>query len=485
MKIPMKFRTGKTKRATSVSGKLKKPLPYLKGGVDQWDKRVKIRKTKIRKTRGGEPPPQSPPTHIEGLTGPGDEVVFTTYTSLKDPKNPGLFGLVPPDMSGADSALKLVFYTGNTYLAASKNAGASFTDLDSSTFLPKLPGRAVDQVITYVPALRSYAWMMQHKQSPGTNDGNFRLAIAGIEELKNDFIKPWKVFDFKSSDFGFKGLATDRQDISFTDKFLYLTTNIVGKGRIIIRFDLNELQTGKATPQYSGTPLDDIFNFSDLSQQNGPNIYTAAIVKDKDTQLKVLACHDSTTTTDFHDVTVGKFPNEKKYFVSLDPDKVDWLTKGVPNVSAVLRNGDDLWIAWDAAASKPGERPNYPNPHVRIAQVNTNTWKVVSEMQVWNPDYAFAYATLAMNGAGDLGYGVGVGGASKYPHASFGILGDFAVYYRDTSDTTAKENGGVARWGDYITVRPSRLNEGKFAAFGYFTKKTGGQIPYFLQYGRP
>jgi hypothetical protein len=117
--------------------------------------------------------------------------------------------------------------------AASKNAGASFTDLDSSTFLPKLPGRAVDQVITYVPTLRSYAWMMQHKQSSGTNDGNFRLAIAGVEDLKNDFIKHWKVFDFKSSDFGFKGRATDRQDISFTSKFLYLTTNIVGKGRIL------------------------------------------------------------------------------------------------------------------------------------------------------------------------------------------------------------------------------------------------------------
>jgi len=478
MKIVMKFRTGKTKRAKSVSRKLKKPLPYLKGEVEQWDKLVKIRKTK-----GGHAPPQSPPTKIEGLTGPGGdnrEIVFATYTPLKTPKNPGLFGLAPPDMSGADSPLKLVLYTGNTYLAASKNAGASFTDLDSSTFLPTLPGRAVDQVITYVPALRSYAWMMQHKQSSGTNDGNFRLAIAGVEDLKNDFIKHWKVFDFTSSDFGFKGRATDRQDISFTDKFLYLTTNIVGKGRIIIRIDLTELQTGKATPQYT-SPLDNIFNFSDLSQQNGPNIYMAAIVKD--TQLKVLACHDSTTTTDFHNVTVGKFPNETD-LVSKDPDDVDWLTLGVANVSGVLRNGDDLWIAWDAAASKSGDQPFYPNAHVRIAQVNTSTWKAVSEMQVWNPDYAFAYATLAMNAAGDLGYGVAVGGKFDYPNACFGILGDFVVYYRDTSDTTAIGDG-VARWGDYITVRPSRLNEGKFAAFGYFTKKTGGQIPYFLQYGRP
>jgi hypothetical protein len=46
-----------------------------------------------------------------------------------------------------------------------------------------------------------------------------------------------------SSDLGFPGLATDRQDISFTDGFLYMTTNVVGKGRILIRIGLAELQT--------------------------------------------------------------------------------------------------------------------------------------------------------------------------------------------------------------------------------------------------
>jgi len=160
----------------------------------------------------------------------------------------------------------------------------------------------------------------------------------------------------------------------------------------------------------------------------------------------------------------------------------------VANVSAVLSHGDDLWIAWDAAASKPGDKPLYPNAHVRIAQAKVSTWNVVSEMQVWNKDYAFAYGALALNAAGEIGYGVAVGGKSDYPNSCFGILGDFVVYYRDTSDTTAQGNG-IPRWGDYITVRPSLITPDKFAAFGYFTKKTTGggnfQTPYYLQYGRP
>ena len=52
--------------------------------------------------------------------------------------------------------------------------------------------------------------------------------------------------------------------------------------------------------------------------------------------------------------------------------------------------GDDMWTAWDAAASAPGEQPDYPNAHVRMARINTGTWTTLQEHQVWNPDYAFA-----------------------------------------------------------------------------------------------
>lgn len=191
-------------------------------------------------------------------------------------------------------------------------------------------------------------------------------------------------------------------------------------------------------------------------------------------------------TYSFHDVSVGQFATTTN-LTSLDPDGNDWLTRGVANVSASVVHDEDLWVAWDAAASDTRDRPNFPNAHVRIARIDRGSWTRVEERQVWNPDYAFAYGCLAVGADGQIGYGVAVGGKNDYPNSCFGILGDFVVYFRDTSTATAGA-ASEPRWGDYITVRPSVADERRFAAFGYFTLKSGTgemQKPYFLSYGHP
>jgi hypothetical protein len=480
------FTTGATKKGVQSSTKPLEALPYVSGLREGEEGRPRIRKGPHRK-----PPKQNPATDVRDGTGPGGqdhEIIFPTYTPLPDPKNPGLFGLLPPDMSGADSSSGVVLFCGNTYLGESNDHGASFADLDSSTFLPAAQGRPVDQVVTYIPRQEMFAWMMQHGKNTA-GDGTFRLAVARTPALSGDFTGSWTVFDFTSTDVGFPGVATDRQDLSFTKEYLYLTTNLVGKGRIVIRIPLNDLAQGLATPQYTA-PLDGVFQFSDLSQQHDQNIYMAGILNDS--TLRVFSCTDGSTTYQTRDLPVGSFPRAGD-LVSKDPNGVDWLTRGVANVSAVLARGDDLWIAWDAAESSTGSTPFYPNPHIRMAKVKISTWTVVAENQVWNPDYAFAYGTLALDTKGNVGYGVGVGGKTDFPMSCFGVLGDFVVYYQDNSDATAIGSDGAggteARWGDYITARPSDRAAGKFAGFGYFTKKTAGggffQTPYYLVFGRP
>jgi hypothetical protein len=473
-----KIIAGQAKRPTDLRpkrlAKLRRRL--AEGGLDKRVKRLKIPEV------AGERVEQSPPT-ATAPTGPGGgerRITFATYTPHGTPTNGGL---IPPDPSGADSAAGVVLYTGNTYLMASIDSGATFTEHDTTKFLPASQGRPVDQVMIYVPHRRLFAWMMQHGRTPATGDGNFRLAVANAADLAHDIEGAWTAYDFTSSDLGQPGSATDRQDLSFSETRLYMTTN-VDKGRVVMTLDLEDLAQRRTVHWGRTDPLDGMFQFSDLSQQNGQNVHSVAIATSS--SLRVMTLDDGAGTYGFHDLTVGKFPVSSD-LASLDPDHIDWLTRGVANVSASVVHGDDLWVAWDAAASAAGDNPFYPNAHVRIARIDRSTWKVLEERQVWNPDYAFAYCCLSVAPNGDVGYGVGVGGSHDYPNSCFGILGDFVVYFRDDSTATAGADS-EPRWGDYITVRPSATDARRFAAFGYFTKDDGGsgsQQPFFLSYGRP
>ena len=420
-------------------------------------------------------------TRNTGPSGGEGEIEFSTYTPFEPPSNSGA---IPPDPSGADSPGEVVLYTGNTYLMASTDGGLAFTEHDTSTFLPAAQGRPVDQVIIYVPHRRMFAWMMQHNATPASGDGNFRLAVARLADVAADVESAWTVYDFTSSDLGESGVATDRQDLAYSETRLYMTTNLVGRGRVVLTLSLDELEDGQTLNWGRTEPLDRMFQFSHLSQQNGTNVHCAAIASSS--KLRVLTLDDSSETYGFHDVTVGQFPVADD-LKSLDPDGVDWLTRGVAHASASLVAGGDLWVAWDAAASASGDSPNYPNAHVRLARIDLDTWKAVEEHQVWNPDYAFAYGCLAAGQDGQIGYGVGVGGDSDYPKSCFGILGDFVVYFRDDSTATPGADS-EPRWGDYLTVRRSASDPRRFSAFGYYAESNGSgatQRPFYLSYGRP
>lgn len=434
--------------------------------------------------REGRDVEQSPATDTEP-TAPGEvhRIEFSEYTTLGTPTNGSP---IPPDPSGTDSSAGVVLFTGNSYLMASTDGGATFTEHDTTKFLPASASRPVDQVMIYVPHRRLFAWMMQHRRKSDQDDGTFRLAVAGVEDLSNDIEGSWTVYDFTSSDLGAPKTKTDRQDLAFSESRLYMTTNLSGRGRVVMTLDLEDLAQRRTVHWSRTDPLEAKFQFACLSQQNTKSIVYSAAIASTST-LRVMTLDDGAGTYGFHDVDVGQFPVSAN-LASLDPDGVDWLTRSA-KVSASVVQGSSLWIAWDAAASAKGDNPFYPHAHVRLARIDTGTWKVVEEMQVWNPDYAFSYGCLAIGPGGDLGYGVGVGGPHDYPNSCFGILGDFVVYFRDKSTATAFDKSKAeARWGDYITVRPSARHGDRFAACGYFTRKSGGsgsQRPFYLEYGRP
>ena len=171
------------------------------------------------------------------------------------------------------------------------------------------------------------------------------------------------------------------------------------------------------------------------------------------------------------------------------PNGNDWLSflQGTSQYSVLAgtRTGNELWLGWTASSGKgPANGFDFPNAHVRIVRVDIGTMKVLGELQVWNPDYAFAYPSLNVNARGEVGIVLAWGGKNDNANAAAGILGDFVVWFQNGSDTT------TARWGDFTTVRRAGRNRSLFAGFAYYTRKdttrTSGYYfdPYYVVFGR-
>ena len=57
------------------------------------------------------------------------------------------------------------------------------------------------------------------------------------------------------------------------------------------------------------------------------------------------------------------------------------------------RVGNQLWFAWSA-----GTDGNFSKPHVEMVTLDRgNNFNKTQQVQIWNPDYAFAYPALSRN----------------------------------------------------------------------------------------
>ena len=224
-----------------------------------------------------------------------------------------------------------------------------------------------------------------------------------------------------------------------------------------------------------------------LAQGSLDGVFWAGHTNNKNDALTVYSWPDSSTSYTPTTVPIAVWPQNK--LSSKGPGGNDWLSflNGTSRHSVLggTRTGNELWLAWTASSGKgPSNGFDFPNAHVRVVRVDIDTMKTLSEMQVWNPDYAFAYPSLNVNARGEVGIVLAWGGKNDHANAAAGILGDFVVWYRNGSDITTK------RWGDFTTVRMAGRNRSLFAGFAYYTKKdtsrTSGYYfdPYYLVFGR-
>jgi hypothetical protein len=381
----------------------------------------------------------------------------------------------------------VVFETANWYASYSTNGGSSFTQLNPTTIFPNAVdnGFCCDQIVQYVPSIDRFIWVMQYgpttpapnpnpKNLPNLGPGLYRIASASPATVKSSGGTAWSYFDITSQTV----LGTTNQpwldypDVTFGNNFLYLSADDVNNypGHVVVRISLSDIKAG-GTINFSYTKPSDsgVAWGGHLCQNTRDQIFWAG--HNNNSSIRVFNWPESSGNYSWRDISIGSWPatSSTNKMTSTTPDSQDWLNKlsGFPG-NAVLglarssgssdqKNGNQLYLAWTGAIGN-----GFPQPQVQwIALDINNNFSLVSQQQVWNPSYAFAYPAFAVNSQNGLGMSLEFGGGGNYENHVAGFWGDFVVYQ------TTHSNVGTLRFGDYVTIRQNSADLTKFDAFGY------------------
>jgi hypothetical protein len=369
----------------------------------------------------------------------------------------GLSGNTINEPSGAVGG-GVVFMTVNSFAAYSTNNGGSFTKLDPTTIFPNtLGGFCCDQVVEYSASIDRFIWVMQYGQG-------YRVAAASPDTVRNSSGTAWTYWDISAAQLGFTG-GLDFPCIAVGNQVVYLNFDAQG-GRVVLRIALKEIQAGGTINFLYTDPKDSpMAFFGHLSQNPQDEVFWAG--HNSNSSMRVFSWAESSGTYFWRDVAIGSWPNDNSKMVSTTPDGQDWLSmlrsdndnfiQGSTRVLSADRKTNQVWFAWTAPSGT-----NFPQPHVQIVVLDrANNFSLVSQFQIWNANFAFAYPMLAVNDKNEVGLSLGYGGGGNYENHAVGFWGDFIVY------PTTSSNVGTTRYGDYVTIRQDLSQPSRFHAFGF------------------
>jgi hypothetical protein len=398
----------------------------------------------------------------------------------------------PAEPSGASGG-GVVFMTANKIAGYSTDGGSTFTALDPTKIFPTNDaiGFCCDQVVQYAPSVGRFIWLLQ-----GANYQGYRLAVAKPADVISSGGTAWTYWNLPDNLFG-SCTSFDYPDMSLGNSFLYISwdagTSCTG-GLQVARISLTGLQAGGTiTIEYTTQSDSSVAWGSHVMQNTGDEVFWAGH-KDNST-LRVFSLPENSSTYSWRDITVSTWANNTPITVNT-PDTQNWLnfmfnpttqnpSGGFP-ANAVLgatRVGNQLWFGWSA-----GTDSNFAQPHIEMVSLDrNNNFAVLQQVQVWNPNYAFAYPALSTNiCTKEIGMSFEYGGGGNYENHVVGFWGDFVAYQ------TTESASGSTRFGDYVTIRQSEATQANagnlFDAFGYGINVESGVVVtdvHYVQFGRP
>jgi hypothetical protein len=404
--------------------------------------------------------------------------------------------------SGAnDGAVSYSKDFGQTFTTVNLTKGSGFTDPSKPSrtdFFPESDGGlCCDQVVHYVPGRNLMIWLLQY-WSPAINVGGLaqkgqnrlRIAYATPQAAAADFLHAWRWFDVSPASLGDATVTDwmDYPDLAYSNGFLYISVdhgiwnagkdaagNVIGQQvssdrRWMVRASLDDMANASATIDLiSYEPIKGGLVKAHFAQSAPdtmyyaaqPNTSTLSVFADPDSSSDVPTPKDIPVTSTCQNVAT----NPCDYSV-IAPDNLDWnvAPHGVlggtfvaPSFlcppSGCVGPTRFLYFAYDGGRDNSAGRPF---PYVRVEKIDADALNLVSELDIWNPGFAFATPALvwrAGSGKDEVAISLATGGGASYADNAVGFLGDFLAYVTTSSNATQSDGASNVRYGDYFSVR--------------------------------
>jgi hypothetical protein len=382
---------------------------------------------------------------------------------------------------------------GETFTTVNLTQDAGFSDPANPSrtdFFPQSDGGlCCDQVVHYIPGRNLMIWVLLYLQ-PGlqgggsvpTGQNRLRLAWATPQAAAADFLHAWSWFDVSPTTLGDTTETDwlDYPDLAYSNEFLYISadrgiydpkrgkTNTMPDRRWLMRASLDDMVNLSSTINliYYEAEAQGVYH-SHLAQSSPDTMYYAALPVTS--TLMVFADPDSSPnvpTPKEINVTSRCAHDGCNYEVfTPNPENLNWneaphavlgATYVAPSVlcppTGCTGPTRFVYFAHDAGLDTGVGRPF---PYVRVTKIDADTLNLVSELDIWNPGFAFSTPALVWrpgSGKDEVAFSLATGGGGNYADNAVGFLGDFIAYLTTRSNATQSYKG-VVRYGDYFNVR--------------------------------
>ncbi len=382
-----------------------------------------------------------------------------------------------------------VLVTGNWYAAMSTDGGKTFQYVDPYSYFERagIPEDfCCDQVAAYDRDTDAIFWLMQGAVDNARRGNRFVLLIArGQQDIR---AQNWFYYDLPSTTLlGKEGLWFDFPDLAFSDRHVYVTTNVFSttdnswQAAVVMRLDKRQL----ASYQHSAADVVALQTGSlRLSHGARDTVYWVGHNTTSTIQLWRWPDSESAPRAPVSvDVETWIPPDDESTKSAVAPNKRPWLRRADGRITAAWTAKGHVGFAWGVGADN-----RYSFPHVRVAVVQEDAIAKAGfigriqptiEPHIWSNSFGIGYPSAMPNSEGTIGIAVAYGGPKNYPGYAIGFFKDgfseapALTRVRESRNTPIcpKEDGtrdftcGV--WGDYFSLRTHGSNPQTWVTVGY------------------